>query len=192
MAVDSRLTRLDRNRVRVENPQGIDALLLANENVPVEPAAVTELLELLDLQATVEHFAAASPESFDEPPRIERVAITPDSMGASSFVLAGQGNPASLFSASHGAGRTLSRGDAVRGHDEEFRRFLERFRIVTPVDLRRQDVRQRREIYEKKLDEIKQEAPCAYKGIGPVVETLTDAGIARPVAELTPLLTVKG
>jgi tRNA-splicing ligase RtcB (3'-phosphate/5'-hydroxy nucleic acid ligase) len=118
--------------------------------------------------------------------------LIPGSMGASSFILAGQGNPASLSSASHGAGRTLSRGEALKGHDEEFRRFLERFRVVTPVDLRRQDVRQRREILEKKLEEIKQEAPFAYKGIGPVVETLTDAGIARPVAELTPLMTVKG
>src|SRR5262249_7423110 len=118
--------------------------------------------------------------------------LIPGSMGASSFVLAGQGSTDSLFSASHGAGRTLSRGDALKGHDEEFGRFLERFRVVTPVDLRRQDVQQRREILEKKLDEIKQEAPFAYKGIGPVVETLTDAGIARPVAELTPLMTVKG
>jgi len=53
-------------------------------------------------------------------------------------------------------------------------------------------VRQRRDILEKKLEEIKQEAPFAYKGIGPVIETLTDAGIARPVAELTPLMTIKG
>ncbi len=41
-------------------------------------------------------------------------------------------------------------------------------------------------------EEIKQEAPFAYKGIGPVVEHLTAAGIARPVAELTPLMTIKG
>jgi len=37
-----------------------------------------------------------------------------------------------------------------------------------------------------------QEAPYAYKGIGPVVETLTAAGLASPVAELTPLMTIKG
>jgi len=30
------------------------------------------------------------------------------------------------------------------------------------------------------------------KGIGPVVNTLTAAGIARPVAELTPFMTIKG
>lgn len=118
--------------------------------------------------------------------------LVPGSMGASSFILAGQGNVESLCSASHGAGRSLSRGEALKGYDEEFRAFLERFRVVTPVDLRRQDVKQRRDIVEKKLEAIKQEAPFAYKGIGPIVQTLTAAGIARPVAELTPLMTMKG
>lgn len=118
--------------------------------------------------------------------------LVPGSMGASSFVLAGQGSAESLLSASHGAGRSLSRGDALKGDDEAFRRFMERFRVVTPVDLRRQDVKLRRDIVERKLDEIKQEAPHAYKGIGPVVQTLTEAGIARPVVELTPLMTIKG
>lgn len=118
--------------------------------------------------------------------------LVPGSMGASSFILAGQGNAESLWSASHGAGRSLSRGSAIRGHDREFEEFLERFRVVIPLDLRRPDVRQRRDIVEKKLDELKQEAPFAYKGIGPVIRTLEMAGIARPVVELTPLMTIKG
>lgn len=118
--------------------------------------------------------------------------MVPGSMGASSFVLAGQGNPESLCSASHGAGRSLSRGKALKGHEEEFRRFMERFRVVTPVDLRRQDVKLRRDIVKRKLDAIKQEAPFAYKGIGPIIQTLNEVGIARPVAELTPMMTVKG
>jgi tRNA-splicing ligase RtcB len=118
--------------------------------------------------------------------------LVPGSMGASSFLLVGQGNPESLCSASHGAGRSLSRGEAARGHDEEFRKFWESFRVVTPVDFRRPDIRMRRDIVDKKLADLKQEAPHAYKGIGPIVHTLTDAGIARPVAELTPLMTVKG
>ncbi len=118
--------------------------------------------------------------------------LVPGSMGASSFVLVGQGNAESMASASHGAGRTLSRGEAMRGFDEEFRKFMEEFRVVTPTDLRRADVRQRPDILGKKLEEIKQEAPFAYKGIGPVVNTLTGAGIARPVVELTPLMTIKG
>jgi tRNA-splicing ligase RtcB len=118
--------------------------------------------------------------------------LVPGSMGVSSFVMVGLGNEGSMASASHGAGRALSRGDAMRGFDDEFRKFLERVRVVTPTDLRRADVRSRPDILGKKLDEIKQEAPFAYKGIGPVVETLAAAGIARPVAELTPLMTVKG
>jgi tRNA-splicing ligase RtcB len=118
--------------------------------------------------------------------------LVPGSMGASSFVLVGQGNARSLWSASHGAGRALSRGEAARGHDEEFQKFLDTFRVVTPVDFRRPDIRQRPDILEKKLADIKQEAPHAYKGIGPIVETLTEAGIARPVAELSPLMTIKG
>jgi len=118
--------------------------------------------------------------------------LVPGSMGASSFVLAGQGQAAALSSASHGAGRSLSRGDALQGYEEEFQRFLARFRVVTPVDLRRPEIKLRRDIVEKKLDEIRQEAPYAYKGIGPIIQTLTDAAIARPVAELTPLLTIKG
>ena len=118
--------------------------------------------------------------------------LVPGSMGASSYILAGQGHAGSLSSASHGAGRSLSRGDAAKGHDDEFKKFMETFRVVTPVDLRRQDVKLRRDIVAKKLEEIKQEAPYAYKGIGPIVQTLADAGIARPVAEVRPLMTVKG
>lgn len=133
-----------------------------------------------------EAMAGTDFEYFGEP------VLVPGSMGASSFILAGRGNNESLCSASHGAGRMLSRGDALKGHDDEFRRFLERFRVVTPVDLRRQDIKLRRDIVDKKLDDIRQEAPYAYKGIGPIIRTLADSGIAVPVAELTPLMTVKG
>jgi len=40
--------------------------------------------------------------------------------------------------------------------------------------------------------DLKQEAPWAYKDIGPVVSSLHRAGVAEPVVELRPLLTVKG
>src|SRR3954452_6248645 len=78
MALDPRLTRLDANRVRVNNPHGVDAVLFANEQVPVEASAVTELLGFLDLQRTVEEVARAAPHSFDAAPAIEQVAVTPD------------------------------------------------------------------------------------------------------------------
>lgn len=113
-------------------------------------------------------------------------------MGASSYVLAGNGFDGSLSSAAHGAGRSVSRGSTMKAFDKEFEEFLQRFRIVTPVDFRRQDIKRRKDIMDKKLADLKQEAPFAYKGIGPVIDTLRDAGIARPVAELRPIMTVKG
>jgi tRNA-splicing ligase RtcB len=118
--------------------------------------------------------------------------LVPGSMGASSFILVGQGKKESLSSASHGAGRALSRGDSLKVKDGRFEEFMKSFRVVTPVDFRRQDIRMRRDIMDKKLEDIKKEAPYAYKGIGPIIDTLEKAGIAMPVVELRPLMTVKG
>lgn len=118
--------------------------------------------------------------------------LVPGSMGASSYVLAGGGFDGSNQSAAHGAGRALSRGSSMKGFDKEFEEFLARFRVVTPVDFRRQDIRMRRDIIEKKLVELRQEAPFAYKGIGPVIETIAAMGMARPVVELLPIMTIKG
>lgn len=78
MPHDPRLTRRDANRLRVNNPHGVEAVLFANEQVPVEGAAVTELVEFLGLQQTVEQVAEASPGSFDAAPAITQVAVTPD------------------------------------------------------------------------------------------------------------------
>jgi len=118
--------------------------------------------------------------------------LVPGSMGASSFILAGNGFDGSLQSAAHGAGRAISRGSAMSDYKKEFDEFLKNFRIVTPVDFRRQDIKRRKDIIDKKLADLRQEAPFAYKGIGPVINTLRDSGIARPVAELKPIMTVKG
>ena len=68
MPIDPRLTRLDENRVRVNNPYDVETTLFANEQVPVESAAVTELIELLALQDTVRQVAEAAPDSFDATP----------------------------------------------------------------------------------------------------------------------------
>ena len=43
-----------------------------------------------------------------------------------------------------------------------------------------------------KAERITQEAPAAYKEIGPVVDVQAKAGIATPVARMRPLLTFKG
>ncbi len=118
--------------------------------------------------------------------------LVPGSMGTSSFILAGKGNNNSLQSACHGAGRTLSRGNALKGNDQQFNTFMNSSHLVTATDLNRPDIKLRRDIVERKLEEIKQEAPHAYKDIYPIIETLEEVDIARPVAELKPLLTIKG
>ncbi|HEX3046967.1 MAG TPA: RtcB family protein, partial [Bacillota bacterium] len=124
--------------------------------------------------------------SFGEP------VLVPGSMGSASYIMAGLGNSDSLWSASHGAGRSLSRGQALKVDEERLRRFLDEFCIVTPIDFNRPDIKLRKDIINEKLADIKQEAPFAYKEITAVTRTLTDARIAAPVVELKPILTIKG
>lgn len=118
--------------------------------------------------------------------------LVPGSMGASSFVLAGLGSEEALDSASHGAGRALSRGDASRSGHREFDDFLANFRVVTPLDFRRPETRRRADIWRRKIEELRAEGPHAYKGIRGIIDTLAEARIAKPVAELVPLMTIKG
>ena len=118
--------------------------------------------------------------------------IVPGSMGAPSYLLRGQGNDRALGSACHGAGRSVPRGAAAKGSDAELDAFLREFRVVTPLDHRDPAVAGRRDVIEAWRRDLKQEAPWAYKEVGPVVESLRRADVAQPVAELRPVLTVKG
>ena len=118
--------------------------------------------------------------------------IIPGSMGASSYVLAGEGNDAALCSACHGAGRSLTRGRSGHVSDEVYARAMEQVRVVTPIDPDAPAVRSRRDILAKYHQRLKEEAPFAYKPITPVVQTVEEAGVARRVARLFPLVTVKG
>lgn len=117
--------------------------------------------------------------------------LIPGSMGSVSYLMEGLGNAEALGTASHGAGRSLSRGDSLHYSETEYQTFLQKFRIITPIDPKRPDFRNRPDILKKYHDELKKEAPFAYKPIYPVVDTLRDAKIASPVAELTPLFTLK-
>ena len=122
--------------------------------------------------------------------------IVPGSMGASSWVLRGLGSDASLASAAHGAGRAIARGATGErprggGSDAELDAFLREFRVVTPLDHTDPTLAGRADIMAAWRRDLKQEAPWAYKDVGPVVATLAGAGVAAPVAELRPLLTVK-
>ncbi|GAA3938059.1 RtcB family protein [Actinomadura viridis] len=118
--------------------------------------------------------------------------IVPGSMGAASFVLRGRGHPRTLASACHGAGRRVPRGAAAAGSEADLDAFLREFRVVTPLDHRDPRVARRPDVMAAWRRDLKQEAPWAYKDIGPVVAGLHGGGVAVPVAELRPLLTVKG
>lgn len=118
--------------------------------------------------------------------------IIPGSMGAASYLLAGEGHEAALESACHGAGRALSRGRASRVPRSEFARATEGLRVVGPIDPRSPMLARRRDILEKFEKRVMEEAPYAYKAVEPVVDSIAEAAIAHKVARLFPLCTVKG
>jgi tRNA-splicing ligase RtcB len=118
--------------------------------------------------------------------------IVPGSMGAASYVLRGRGNPRTLASACHGAGRRVPRGATARGSEADLDSFLQDFRVVTPLNHRDPAIARRTDVMSAWRRDLKQEAPWVYKDIGPVVASLGRAGVADPVVELRPLLTVKG
>ncbi len=110
--------------------------------------------------------------------------IVPGSMGASSFVLRGHGNTASLCSCCHGAGRIAPRRQGRKGDIAE----LDPLRIVTKVDAKRL----RRDVREEWERAVLEEAPSCYKDVTPVIDTIVGADVASKVVRLWPLLTVKG
>jgi len=113
------------------------------------------------------------PEKFRE---TGQPAIVPGSMGSASYVLVGtQKASETFFSVNHGAGRTMSRGEAFRTITKD--RFEKTMEEV---------------IYNLPYHKIADEAPDAYKDIHEVVDTLVEAGITKKIAKLVPLAVVKG
>ncbi len=102
------------------------------------------------------------------------------SMGTESWILAGtaESEAAALSSACHGAGRAMSRHQAAKqwtgsGVKKE---LAERGIIIKSPSKRG----------------IAEEAPGAYKSVTRVVEVAENAGLARRVARLTPMICIKG
>jgi len=100
------------------------------------------------------------------------MGIIPGSMGTRSYIVEGLGNPESYHSASHGAGRRMSRGKAKKA--------------FTQADLEAQTagVECRKDL--DVLDEI----PGAYKDIDVVMENQKD--LVKVTAQLKQVLCVKG
>jgi tRNA-splicing ligase RtcB len=126
----------------------------------------------------------AFPAGSEEIPAVYRgvgqPVFIPGSMGTASYVLAGEPGSVerSFGSACHGAGRRLSRTGARKQiGGAELRRQLEGRGIVVRSPSSRG---------------LAEEAPFAYKDVDRVVDVVARAGLARPVARLTPLGVVKG
>jgi tRNA-splicing ligase RtcB len=112
------------------------------------------------------------------PAHPDQPVIIPGSMGASSFLMAGCGSGRFLESASHGAGRAVTRFELGRRGS--------RFRDATSLGLDGVTC------ITLKAERRIEEAPAAYKPIGPVIEARVAAGVVRPVARMEPLVTFKG
>lgn len=105
--------------------------------------------------------------------------LIPGSMGTASYVLRGteEGEEA-FFSANHGAGRTMSRHEAMRRTSgQETIKSLESKGIIVKC---------------RSLRGIAEEAPMAYKDIYKVVEVVHNAGLSKKVAKLRPIAVIKG
>lgn len=115
------------------------------------------------------HRKGATPAYSQQP------VLIPGSMGQASYLMVGLGNKSYLQSASHGAGRALSRGEIFKRHKNGEDIGLACVDCIT--------------LKEERLIE---EAPYAYKSIDDVIKVQIDHKIVSPVAKLKPILTFKG
>ena len=102
------------------------------------------------------------------------------SMGTGSYVLAGtrESEALAFSSACHGAGRAMSRHNALRlfKGSEVVKDLAERGILIKSPSMRG----------------VAEEAPEAYKDVSAVVDAADAAGLARKVARLEPLICIKG
>ncbi|MGM9485587.1 RtcB family protein [Roseateles sp. NT4] len=106
------------------------------------------------------------------PAHAGELALIPGSMGDASYLATGLGNADWLWSCSHGAGRSMRRQRmrAMKAMDEQ----QQAWQCVTLREERRVE-----------------EAPHAYKPIGPVIEAQEEAGLIKAAVRLRPWMTFK-
>jgi tRNA-splicing ligase RtcB len=125
-------------------------------------------------------FGPGAPGLPPEYKKIGQPVIIPGSMGTASWVLVGtEDSMARSFGSScHGAGRVMSRSKAKKEVQGDLLRR----------DLEKQGIK----IRAGSLPGLAEEAPSAYKDVDMVVETVSEAGIAKKVARLKPVAVIKG
>jgi tRNA-splicing ligase RtcB len=126
---------------------------------------------------------AFGPGHLEVPARYRAVGqpvIIGGSMGTGSYVLAGMAGSEKLAwsSASHGAGRAMSRRQALKTwHGPELVDSLRKGGIL---------------IRTRSMRGVAEEAPVAYKDVDLVAASTEGAGLARRVAFLRPVICIKG
>ena len=102
------------------------------------------------------------------------------SMGTGSYILAGaeESDKRSFASACHGAGRAMSRHQAMRSWSGR--------QVIDELAARNILVRS------PSQRGVAEEAPGAYKDVSAVVDAAHEAGLARKVARVEPLVCIKG
>lgn len=117
-------------------------------------------MELAKGKTHIVHRKGATPAGKGE------LGVIPGSMTAPAFIVEGKGNPLSLYSAAHGAGRKMSRRQATQSFTEhQLRKYLQEHDV---------------ELIGGGLDE----SPFAYKDIFQVMESQRD--LVRPIAAFYP------
>ena len=100
--------------------------------------------------------------------------VIPGNMRDGSFIVKGKGNPESLYSSSHGAGRALGRRKAHRVLSlDEFKETMKKEDVKATVTSRTLD-----------------EAPMAYKNIFEVMEYQKD--LVDVITHVRPIINIKG
>ncbi|MFP4587291.1 MAG: RtcB family protein [Desulfohalobiaceae bacterium] len=99
-------------------------------------------------------------------------------MGTSSYIMAGKEGNQAWGSACHGAGRSMSRRQALKKYKSQ----------GVLNDLAQQGIL----IRAASKKGAAEEAPAAYKDVNQVVQSTHDAGLARKIAKLAPLACIKG
>jgi tRNA-splicing ligase RtcB len=125
-------------------------------------------------------FPPGHPELPDVYKQIGQPVIIPGDMGRASFVLIGteRGMKESFGSTCHGAGRLMSRHQAIRrAKGRAIWREMEDLGIIVRSAGR---------------ETLAEEMPEAYKDVSGVVEVVHNAGLSKKVAKLRPLGVIKG
>jgi tRNA-splicing ligase RtcB (3'-phosphate/5'-hydroxy nucleic acid ligase) len=125
-------------------------------------------------------FGPAHPDVPEPLKAVGQPVLIGGTMGTASYVLSGtaKGMQLAFGSACHGAGRSMSRHQALRQWrgNEVIQRLADRGILIRSRSLRG----------------VAEEAPGAYKDVTSVIEAADRAGLARTVARLEPVLCIKG